>query len=177
MALNMPSSDDNEDYSCELPIYLFEDDEISRAEDCAEKERFRLALTVFPIIAPLAAFASFDVVLGLFHSLNAAFQTWFSVDGGKVEIELITPVINGVVQPAVAIIFSTIVAATLTSLRNRQVAIRASLNKEACDIRTLDAVISNLCACTQAHRAPAFPSLLPPHHERAVGVATEDARP
>ena len=162
MALNMPSGVDPADYCCELPVYLFEDDEISRAEYKAEKERFRLALTVFPIIAPLAAFAGFDVVIKLYHSLNAAFQTWFSVDGGKVESELIAPVINGVVQPAVAIIFSTIVAATLTSLRNRQVAIRASLNKEACDMRTLDAVINNLCACTQPHRTPAFPSLV--HH-------------
>ena len=107
------------------------------------------------------------MVISVFHDVNMIFQTWFSVDGGKVEIELITPVINGVVQPAAAIVFGTLVAATLTSLRNRQVAIRASLNKEACDLRTLDAVINNLCTCVPATppircrpRAFPVPSLL-----------------
>ena len=143
--IRMQAQDDQDDYFCELPVYLFEEDELSRAASNREKERFRLSLTIIPVVAPIVAFLSYDFVYLAFHEILDATRMWFSVDGGKSEIELITPLINGVVQPATGFVFGTLLASTIGSLRNRQVAIRASLNKEACDLRTLDSVLNNIC--------------------------------
>lgn len=129
----------------------------------AAAERFRLVLTAFPLLTPPLAFISYDSIVPVFHEIISFTKTWYtslspsppasaspfadiaaSVAGGQAEIALITPVINGIVQPAVSIVFGTLIASTLTTLRNRQVSIRACLNKEACDLRMLDATLGSI---------------------------------
>ena len=53
-------------------------------------------------------------------------------DGGKKQVELLQPVINGVILPAVSIALGTLSATTINSLRDRQRQLRACLHKEAC---------------------------------------------
>ena len=145
MQMDLPKSFDSTDVclpdACVLPIY----DEVESDERSLQAlERFRILLSTFPVLMPIVAFASYDVVEGGFHNFIALARTWYAVDGGTAEITLITPVINGVIQPGVAIVLGTLIASTLNSLRSRQVAIRACLNKEACDIRMLDATINSI---------------------------------
>jgi hypothetical protein len=127
---------------CLLPEY-FEEDQIASLEENALK-RFRITISLVPIIAPILALLGYDATVDVFHDLVKLSNTWYSVDGGAAEAQLITPLINGVVQPAVSVVLGTLVASTLTQLRNRQINIRASLNKEASDIRMLDAAINAL---------------------------------
>ena len=138
--VNDPQMSGNDDEVCVLPIYdaILE----SKVRDTAGIEQFRLALTMFPVVLPLLAFLSYDSVVSGFHELVSFARTWYAVDGGKYELELLTPVINGVVQPGVSIVLGTLLASTLNTLRNRQVAIRTCLNKEACDIRMLEGILT-----------------------------------
>ena len=46
-------------------------------------------------------------------------------------------VTNGIVVPSVSVAFGTLTAITIQSLRQRQISIRALLNKEACGVRSL----------------------------------------
>jgi len=128
------------DDTCALPEFYSDLDKEPEEETRAD-ERFRLALTFWPLAAPLTAFFTYDLVRTLFHALIDSARNWYSVDGGATEIQLITPVINGVVNPAVSVVLGTLIAATLNQLRMRQVTIRTCLNKEACGIRTLDRAI------------------------------------
>jgi len=131
---------------CLLPFY--QDDAVQPAGDAASAERFRLLLTAWPLLAPVVAFFTYEWVRDVFHALIASARTWYSapaeeaerlpeasltatpggprysVDGGATEIALITPVINGVVNPAVSVVLGTLIAATLNQLRMRQVASR-----------------------------------------------------
>ena len=128
-----------DDELCELPVFYVEDtDDVTHR---VAVERFRLAITIFPVIVPLLAFLGYPATVDAFHNLLSLSRSWYSVDGGQAEAELITPILNGIVQPAAAITFATIVGGTLTSLRSRQVSIRTCLNKEACDIRQLVATV------------------------------------
>ena len=131
------------DDSCMLPIYD-EPDTMSGSRGDKATERFRLSLIAFPVLMPILALASYDIVVAAFHELAIVARNWYAVDGGTTELELLTPVINGIIQPAVAITAATLVASTLNSLRSRQVAIRACLNQEACDIRSLEVAICSL---------------------------------
>jgi hypothetical protein len=63
---------------------------------------------------PALAFLGYDAVVPIFHELISFTQSWYSVDGGRLEAELIIPIINGIVQPAVAIVLGTMVTSTLT---------------------------------------------------------------
>lgn len=137
--------------TCLLPIYFEEDTLASKAKP--DLERFQVLLTALPIVLPLLAFATYDNIVVFFHSALSFTRTWYSVDGGASEAALITPVINGVVQPAVSIVLGTLVASTLNALRNRQISIRASLNKEASDIRLLDASINTMYPAATAEDA------------------------
>ena len=125
---------------CYLPI--FDDSREVSEKDLAAAEHFRIALSAFPVVMPALAFLGYDAVVPIFHELISFTQSWYSVDGGKLEAELIIPIINGIVQPAVAIVLGTMVTSTLTTLRDRQVSIRSCLNKEACDLRMLDATLT-----------------------------------
>ena len=112
--------------------------------DPSNAQTFRLALTLVPLTTPVVAFASYDLVFQAFRNVKDAFRSWYAVDGGSLERELLIPVVNGVVNPAVSIVLATLVAATLNSLRQRQIQIRTLLNQEACDLRTLDVALESI---------------------------------
>jgi len=53
----------------------------------------------------------------------------------------LTPAINGIVLPTASILFATLSGTTITTLRQRQLDIRTCLNKEASEIRVLQATV------------------------------------
>ena len=65
---------------------------------------------------------------------------------GSVEVQLLAPVIGGVVQPTVSIVLGTLLATTINALRVRQVNIRAAINKEASDLRSMESALVHLFA-------------------------------
>jgi hypothetical protein len=57
---------------------------------------------------------------------------------------IITPAINGLVVPSMALLFATLMSNTINTLRQRQLQIRTSLNIEANDLRMLSVMIDSL---------------------------------
>ena len=60
---------------------------------------------VIPIITPIIAFLSYDMIANSFRSLVETLsweRAWVPVDGGAYQAKIITPAINGVVLPAIA---------------------------------------------------------------------------
>mgnify|MGYP001232030242 FL=1 len=127
---------------CLLPT---ESDADAPAVDAiANDNRFRIGLTLVPVLAPLVAFGTYDLVFAAFHELKTALRSWYAVDGGSLERELLIPVVNGVVNPAISIVLATLVAGTINSLRQRQIQIRTLLNQEACDARLLEVALESV---------------------------------
>lgn len=86
-----------------------------------------------PLFLPIAAFFGYDEVLSFITwAIDNGPGNWMAVDGGKKQVELLQPVINGVILPAVSIALGTLSATTINSLRDRQRQLRACLHKEAC---------------------------------------------
>ena len=69
------------------------------------------------------------------------YQQWVAVDGGAYQAKIIAPAINGVVVPAVSILFATLTANTVSSLRQRLLDIRSAINMEAGDLRVLATMV------------------------------------
>jgi hypothetical protein len=101
-------------------------------------------LTVVPIALPLLAFYGYDIAVGLYHEVITFGQTWYVVDGGELEAQLLIPVVNGIVLPSISIVLGTLVSSTLSNLRNRQVAIRECLNREVADMTTLATAVDTI---------------------------------
>lgn len=60
---------------------------------------------VIPIITPIIAFLSYDMIATSFRGLVESLsweRAWVPVDGGAYQAKIITPAINGVVLPAIA---------------------------------------------------------------------------
>lgn len=129
----------------------------------SETRRFDLALSAFPFAAPTVAFASYEWVarstraaIDLFGQRNA----WFSADGNAYEIEILAPLINGVVMPAIAIALGTAAATTISTLRERQLAVRSTLNKELTALELLRGALNAVEEEDFADCAPAESSVL-----------------
>ena len=63
------------------------------------------AVLVIPIITPIIAFLSYDMIATSFRGLVESLsweRAWVPVDGGAYQAKIITPAINGVVLPAIA---------------------------------------------------------------------------
>ena len=104
------------------------------------------ALRYIPIVMPLLAYSTYESTAQLFDNAVTIISNnnWIAVDGGAYQAEIITPAINGLVVPSIALLFATLVANTINSLRLRQQQIRTSLNTEANDIRMLSTMIDSL---------------------------------
>jgi len=74
-----------------------------------------------------------------------------AVDGGRQQVEELQPVINGVVLPAVSFALGTLSATSIQSLRQRQVSLRACLNREACLIDLLSSALDTIFDGPQRH--------------------------
>lgn len=93
-----------------------------------------------PIITPFLAYLTYDDVARVFSAIFdilALERKWVPVDGGAYQAKIIAPAINGIVVPAISILFATLTSNTVSTLRQRQIDIHTYLNSEAGDLRLL----------------------------------------
>ena len=107
-------------------------------------QNYATTLSLVPLSAPFVAFFTYENVVQWYHDAIQLGRSWYSVDGGIAESQLLIPVVNGIILPTISIVLGTLVSSTLIDLRNRQVRIRECLNKEAADINTLSTIIDAL---------------------------------
>ena len=92
-----------------------------------------------PVLFPFLAFQLYDPVAEIFAKFIEAIanRNWVAVDGGAYQAKIIAPAINGVVVPAISILFATLIGTTISTLRQRQLDIRTAINMEAGQLRIL----------------------------------------
>jgi hypothetical protein len=119
------------------PNLLFE----SRQSEPMDTESILNVL--IPTLTPLIAFLSYEDVAETFAwSIDVLGPgNWVAVDGGEYQARIIAPAINGVVVPAVSILFATLASMTISSLRDRQLQIRLAINMEAGELRALECLL------------------------------------
>lgn len=119
----------------------------TRSRLLEETRTFDSTLSLFPIVTPAAAFVAYETIAretrGLIDTIGQR-QAWFSADGNAYEIEILAPLINGVVMPAIAIALGTTAATTISTLRERQLAVRGFLNNELCSLESLRVAVKSL---------------------------------
>ena len=98
-----------------------------------------------PFVVPVVAYAFYDDIASSFAFLLdiTAKRNFVPVDGGAYEAKIIAPAINGVVIPAISLLFANLIATTVTTLRQRQLDIRFAINMEASQLRILNSMIGN----------------------------------
>ena len=90
------------------------------------------------VLPPLLGFVFYPTLAYLTEQGIRAFgPLGVSVDGNQLAVELLRPTATGVVLPTLSIVLGSLLATTINVLRERQVTLRASLNKEACEMRLL----------------------------------------
>ncbi|KAL7470791.1 hypothetical protein ACHAXS_011059 [Conticribra weissflogii] len=99
-----------------------------------------------PVSLPLLAFSTYEMTAEVFDQTVEFISNnnWVAVDGGQYQANIITPAINGLVVPSIALLFATLVSNTINTLRQRQLQIRTSLNIEANDMRMLSTMVDSL---------------------------------
>lgn len=100
---------------------------------------------VIPIVTPFISYLSYDYVaksFEFFMEFLSEQKNWIAVDGGAYQAKIIAPLMNGIVVPAIAVLFATLTSTTISTLRTRQVAILRAINMEAGELRALEAIIS-----------------------------------
>lgn len=117
----------------------------SSAEKNIAKKNIFNPVIIIPILSPICAYLAYDDVAKLFNAfidlLNIN-RTWAPVDGGAYQARIIAPAINGIVIPAISILFATLISNTVATLRQRQIEIHTCLNTEAGDLRVLSSMVS-----------------------------------
>lgn len=105
-----------------------------------------LTLRYLPFIMPILAYSTYEPTARTFNRMVEFISdnNWIAVDGGQYQAEIITPAINGLVVPSLALLFATLVNNTINTLRQRQLQIRTSLNTEANDLRVLATILDSL---------------------------------
>ncbi len=100
-------------------------------------------LKYFPMVLPVVAYLAYDPTAELFAAiLDSLAQTnWVAVDGGAYQAKIIAPAVNGVVVPAISILFANLIATTINTLRQRQLDIRTCLDMEAGQLRILQSLL------------------------------------
>lgn len=99
---------------------------------------------IIPLVSPILAYMSYDEVARLFNGCIDFFnkdRSWMPVDGGQYQARIIAPAINGIIVPAISILFATLISNTVATLRQRQIDIHTSLNLEAGDLRVLSIMV------------------------------------
>lgn len=94
---------------------------------------------MLPVVLPIVAGLQFERILGVSHEALElmARAKWVQVDGGLSRTAALMPTLTGIVLPSVSFALGTLTATTISSLRSRQVQLRAQLNSEACLIRSI----------------------------------------
>jgi hypothetical protein len=103
-------------------------------------------LKYLPFLMPIIAYSTYESTARSFNRLVEFISdnNWIAVDGGQYQAEIITPAINGLVVPSLALLFATLMNNTINTLRQRQLQIRTSLNTEANDLRMLLTILDSL---------------------------------
>ena len=117
-----------------------------------ELEEFQYVFLGIATIPPLTALALLPGLSFLTENFLQIFRMAEPVDGGRLSVELLQPIVNGVVLPTFSIALGTLFATTINVLRQRQVDIRADLNNEVCELRLLRRAIFG-CFGTYQHAA------------------------
>jgi hypothetical protein len=101
------------------------------------------ALRWTPMVIPFLAYVMFEPTAALFAAVldNMANNNWVAVDGGAYQAKIIAPAINGVVVPAISILFANLIGTTISTLRQRQLDIRTAINMEAGQLRILRSML------------------------------------
>eukprot|EP00913_Durusdinium_trenchii_P003325 g3079.t1 len=94
---------------------------------------------ILPVVGPAFAFWQWKNILAVNHYLLGDERQLLEL----MQVTL-TPATNGIVIASLSIAFGTLTSLTISSLRQRQKEIRQCLNKEACDIRLLQALFVSL---------------------------------
>jgi len=90
------------------------------------------AIFILPLAGPTLAYALWPLILLLVHTL-------LGEEKSLLELTQMTlnPTTNGIVVACLATALGTLTSVTVWTLRQRQLDVRASLNKEACDLNLL----------------------------------------
>jgi hypothetical protein len=98
-----------------------------------------------PFIAPFVAFVTYDFFASAFDDFVELLsdKNWVAVDGGAYQAKIIAPCINGVIVPAISVLFATLTSNTISNLRLRQVDVRRAINMEAAELRVLECLVNS----------------------------------
>jgi len=123
---------------------------ITDSEDLA-RDRQDKYLEVIAIVPCLLAFFFWDEIsLFLSQYIDAHGVLGSTPDGGAAfAVNILRPTITGVLVPVISIALATLVSTTVNVLRQRQVDLRAFVNKEACEIRLLRRVVFGMFGTRQ----------------------------
>jgi Protein of unknown function (DUF4239) len=106
---------------------------------------FEDLLRFSPFVIPILAFTLYDAIAVNFAKILdlMANVNWVAVDGGAYQAKIIAPAINGIVVPAISILFATLIGTTISTLRQRQLDIRTAINMEAGQLRILQSMVNS----------------------------------
>lgn len=110
---------------------------------------------VIPVVTPFLAYMTYDEIARSFNALFdiiALERSWQPVDGGAYQARIIAPAINGIVVPAISILFATLTGNTVSTLRQRQIDIHTFLNTESGDLRLLSMLVDAFPGSEQKSR-------------------------
>lgn len=141
---------------CEVPEYSVDDvlagrvargvpqDPIARTRDFF----FYVVLLALPVAGPLVAFCLWQPILAAVHLILGEEKNLLELT----QVTL-TPTTNGIVVASLGTALGTLISITVWSLRTRQLDIRTGLNKEACELKLLEAtLIASLAARSSSCR-------------------------
>ena len=130
-------------------IKLLRDDDLTQEfwenqdkdEDGILQQRILLA---FPFVTGIVSFATYEYTWQAFHELvelaNAR-SSFEVVDGGVLQTQNITGILNGPVLAAVGLLLATLVSMTISNLYQRQIVVRASILQEVECLRYLQQLL------------------------------------
>lgn len=98
-----------------------------------------------PVLIPILAYQLYDPVANVFAGAidSLSDRNWVSVDGGAYQAKIIAPAINGVIVPSISLLFANLIGNTVSTLRQRQLDIRTTINMEAGQLRILQSMMDS----------------------------------
>jgi hypothetical protein len=121
-------------------VYLPYDENASEVEVITDQ-----TLRLIPSLVPIVAFLLYDPTATLFASTMELINpnNWVAVDGGAYQAKIIAPLTNGVVVPAISILFAILIGQTITTLRQRQYDLQLCITMEASRLSQLQTLLAD----------------------------------